>query len=41
MRQTINKWVKFTEAQIPEAHLSRSEFHCTMIYDVERDKKKN
>ncbi len=39
MRQTIHKWGKFIEAQIPEAQLSNSEFHCTMIYDPERDEK--
>ncbi len=39
MRKTINKWRKFIEAQIPEAQLPRSELHCTMIYDLERDEK--
>ncbi len=39
VRQTNNKWEKFIEAQIPEAQLPRSEFHCTMIYDLERDEK--
>ncbi len=36
MRPTINKWAKFVEAQIPEAQLSKSEFHCTMIPDPKR-----
>lgn len=39
VRQTVNKWGKFIEAQIPEARLSKSEFHCTMIYDPKRDEK--
>ncbi len=37
MRKTINKWGKCIEAQIPEAQLQRSELHCTIIYDLERD----
>ncbi len=37
MRQTIHKWGKFIEHQIPEAQLPNSEFHCTMIHDLERD----
>ncbi len=39
VRKTINKWGKFSEAQIPEAQLQRSELHCAMIYDLERDEK--
>ncbi len=39
VRQTITKQEKFIEAQIPEVELPRSEFHCTMIYDPERDEK--
>ncbi len=39
VRKTINKWGTFIEAQIPEAQLPRSEFHCIMIYDLERDEK--
>ncbi len=39
VRQTIHKWGKFIEAQIPEAHLQKSEFYCTMIYDSEKDEK--
>ncbi len=37
--QTIHKWGKFIEAQIPEAQLPKSEFHCTIIYDSEKDEK--
>ncbi len=37
--QTIHKWGKFIEAQIPEAQIPKSEFHCTMIYDSEKDEK--
>ena len=33
VRQTVNKWGKFIEAQIPEAQLLKSEFQCTMIND--------
>ncbi len=39
VRQTIHKWGKFIEAQIPEAQLPKSEFHCTLIYDSEKDEK--
>ncbi len=37
VRQTIHKWGKYIEAQIPEAQLPKSEFHCTIIYDSEKD----
>ncbi len=40
MRQTINKWGKFIEAQIPEAQLPRLEFNCTMTYDLESNTNK-
>ncbi len=40
VEKTINKWGKFIEAQIPEAQLPRSEFHCTVTYDLEIDLKK-
>ncbi len=39
VRQTIHKWGKFIEAQIPGAQLPKSEFHCTMIYDSEKYEK--
>jgi len=39
VRKTINKSGMFSEAHIPEAQLQRSELHCTMIYDLERDEK--
>ncbi len=39
VRKTINKWGKFSEAQIPETQFKRSELHCAMIYDLERDEK--
>lgn len=37
VRQIVNKWGKLIEAQIPEARLPRTEFHCTMVYDPEMD----
>ncbi len=35
------KWRKFIEAQIPEAHLPKSEFHCTVIYNPEEMAERN
>ncbi len=37
--QTIHKWGKCIEAQIPGAQIPKSEFPCTMIYDSEKDEK--
>ncbi len=39
VRQTIYKWGKFIEAQIPEAQLPKSKLHCTIIFDSEKYEK--
>ncbi len=40
VRQIVDEWGKFIEAQIHEARLPKTEFHCTMIYDPEKDTEK-
>lgn len=37
VQQVIDKWGRFIEAQIPEARLPDLEFHCTMMYDRDRN----